>query len=59
MPRPAKKTSRGPRRAGAVLLSLTPEEREELRAAAEREDRPLAAWVRHVALKAARAPTSP
>lgn len=54
MPRAKTKPARGPRRAGAVLVALTPEEREELRAAAARDDRPLAAWIRHVALKAAR-----
>jgi hypothetical protein len=53
MPRPAKKPPRGPRRAGAVLLALTPEEKETLREAAQRDDRPLAAWIRHVALRAA------
>jgi hypothetical protein len=46
-------TARGPRRAGAVLLALTVEEREILRAAAARDDRTLAAWIRHVAMKAA------
>lgn len=49
---------RGPRRAGALLLALTAEEREELRAAAARDDRPLGAWIRRAALAAARA-TSP
>jgi hypothetical protein len=58
MPRPsAKKPPRGPRRAGAVLLALTPEEREEIRAAAERDERPMTAWIRRVALHAARAAT--
>lgn len=56
MPRPAKKPAPLPRREGAILLGLTVEERDELRAAAERDDRPLAAWIRHVALRAARAP---
>jgi hypothetical protein len=55
--RPATKLPRSPRRAGALLLALTVEERAELRAAAERDDRTLAAWIRHVALAAAR--TSP
>lgn len=56
MPRKATKPSprRGPRREGAVLLSLTVEEREELKQAAARDDRPLSAWIRHVALKQAR-----
>jgi hypothetical protein len=36
-----------------VLLALTVEEREILRAAAARDDRTLAAWIRHVAMKAA------
>jgi hypothetical protein len=58
MPR-RKKPARSPRRAGAILLALTPEERAELRAAAERDSRTLAAWVRLVALRAARAPSSP
>ena len=58
MPRAAKKPSRSPRRAGAILLALTAEERAELRAAAERDDRPLAAWIRRIALLAARAPTA-
>jgi hypothetical protein len=52
------KPARGPRRAGAILLALTPEEREELRAAAQRDDRPLAAWARRILLLAARAPTT-
>jgi hypothetical protein len=59
MPRPATKPSRGPRRAGAVLLALTPEEREELRAAAEREAMPLAVWARSRLLIAARSPRAP
>lgn len=45
---------RGPRREGAVLLALTVEEREELKRAAARDDRPLTQWIRHVALKQAR-----
>ena len=55
MTRTKPKPSRGPRRAGAVLLALTPEEREELRAAAIRDSRPLSAWIRLVALRAAEA----
>jgi hypothetical protein len=55
MPRPAKKpAAKSPRRAGAVLVLLTPEEREEIRAAAERDERPMTAWLRRVALEAAR-----
>jgi hypothetical protein len=55
MTRPAKKPApRGPRRAGAVLLALTVEEREELRRAAVNNGRPLAQWIRWVALEAAR-----
>jgi hypothetical protein len=45
---------RGPRRAGAVLLALTVEEREECRRAAAADSRPLAQWLRLVALRAAR-----
>jgi hypothetical protein len=57
MPRPAKKSPRrGPRYPGTVTVPLTTEEREELRAAAARDDRPLAVWIRRVALLAARAP---
>jgi hypothetical protein len=56
MTRAAKKPApRGPRRAGAVLLALTVEEREELRRAAERDAIPLAVWARSTLLKAARA----
>jgi uncharacterized ferredoxin-like protein len=55
MPRTAKKTApKSPRRSGAVLVLLTPEEREEIRAAAERDERPMTAWLRRVALAAAR-----
>lgn len=54
MPRPAKKRARSPRRSGAVLVLLTPEEREEIRAAADRDERPMTAWLRRVALQAAR-----
>jgi ERCC4-related helicase len=42
------------RRSGAILVLLTPEEREEVRAAARQDERPMTAWVRRVALHAAR-----
>ncbi len=41
-------------RAGAVLVIFSPEERELLRGVAKADDRSLAAWIRHVCLKAAR-----
>jgi hypothetical protein len=55
--RPARKPAKSPRRAGAVLVLLTPEEREEIRAAADRDERPMSDWIRRCALAAAR--TSP
>jgi len=55
--RPARKPL-SPRRAGAVSLPLTVEERQELREAAARDERPTTAWIRRVALAAARAPRS-
>jgi hypothetical protein len=58
MPRPPKKPARSPRREGAILLALTAEEREELRAAATREAMPLAVWARSRLLLAARRPPS-
>jgi uncharacterized protein (DUF1778 family) len=54
MPRSAQNPKRSPRRSGAVLVLLTPDERDEIRAAAERDDRPLTAWIRRVALREAR-----
>jgi uncharacterized protein (DUF1778 family) len=53
-PKPAPRS--GPRGAsgGGVLLRLTVEEREELRRAAVNNGRPLAQWIRWVALEAAR-----
>lgn len=45
---------RTPRREAAILIGLTVEERDELRAAAARDDRPLSTWIRHVALREAR-----
>lgn len=59
MPTPKKKptaSSRrpGPRGEASVLLRVSAAEREELRRAAQRDDRPLGAWLRHVALEAAR-----
>ena len=54
MPRAPKPRRTGPRYLGSVTVPLTPEEREELRAAAEREERPLSAWIRRTALQAAR-----
>jgi hypothetical protein len=60
---PAKKPRppRGPRRAGAVLLALTVEERETLREAAKRDAMPLGVWARSLLLRTAReaAPGSP
>lgn len=49
-------SGQGNRRAGAILLALTVEEREELRSAADREALPLAAWLRSLALREARRP---
>jgi hypothetical protein len=48
-----KQPARGPRRAGAVLLALTVEERETLRAAAAREGLGLGPWLRMLGLREA------
>ncbi len=52
-PRPKAKPARSPRRSGAVLVLLTPEEREKLRAVAEAAGMPLGTWLRVTALAAA------
>lgn len=55
MPRPkSKPEKKSPRRQGALLILFTPEERDEIRAAADADDRPEGAWVRVVALREAR-----
>jgi hypothetical protein len=51
MPRPAKKPARSPRRSGAVLVLLTPEERKRLRAAAARVGLGLGPWFRFLAIR--------
>lgn len=45
---------RPPRRLGAVLVLLTPEERERVRAAAARAGLGVSPWLRTIALDAAR-----
>ena len=50
---PSAPRKRSLRRSGAVLVLLSPEEREQIRAAAQRDDRPLTAWMRWVALREA------
>ncbi len=56
MPRPAPRTKprTGPRSEAAVLVRLSDDEIRRLRAAAAREDRALGAWIRRVALAAAK-----
>jgi hypothetical protein len=54
MPRPAKKPRRaGPRAEAAVLVRLTTEEHERLRAAAERAGLGLGPWLRSLGLREA------
>ncbi len=53
MPR-TKKPARSPRRSGAVLILLTPEERERLREAAATAGLGLGPWLRSLGLAAAR-----
>lgn len=50
MTSPAKKPARSPRRSGAVLVLLTPEERERLKGAAAREGMGLGPWLRRLGL---------
>jgi hypothetical protein len=52
--RPPPRPRTGPRSEAAVLVRLSDEECAELRRAALREDRPLGAWIRLVALRIAR-----
>lgn len=50
---PTKPTGRG-RYTAPILVGLTPEQRDLVRAAAERDQRPVVAWARMVLLDAAR-----
>ena len=59
MPRTKKSGPRSPRRAGAVLVALTVEEREQMRAKAAAEGRPLAQWIRWVCLREAQRSSTP
>lgn len=52
----ARKPQRSPRRRGAVLLLLTPEEREEMRTRAAAVGLALAPWMRTTLLREARRP---
>jgi hypothetical protein len=51
--RPARKPAKSPRRSGAVLVLLTPEERENARRIAEGQGMPLGTWIRVLILRAA------
>lgn len=55
MPRPAPRTKprTGPRSTGAVLVRLSPEERERLRAAADRTGVGIGPWLRMLGLREA------
>jgi hypothetical protein len=56
-PRRGRPAVTGTTRSTSMLLRITPEEHEELRAAAEREALPLAVWARSRLLLAARRPS--
>lgn len=55
---PAKKPSRSPRRSGAVLVLLTPDERARARSVAEAQGMALGTWIRVLVLREAARPNS-